>query len=136
MRISDHYPIIVTPEKNAARDFWLDYLSFQVTFDSSWFSLLTDETATVSIAFMTPDHPSAPPGPEVFNGTGMCFELEVDDAQAAHDELTGKGLSVDYPLTDEPFGQRRFGFCDPAGLWVDVIEQIPPTAGFWDEYMV
>ncbi len=57
---------------------------------------------------MTPDHPSSPPGPETFAGIGLCFEMEVGDAKAAHDELIERGLPVTYPLTDEPFGQRRF----------------------------
>ena len=84
---------------------------------------------------MTPDHPSAPPGSETFSGRGVCFELEVDDVDEAHAELTGKGVSVTYPLSDEPFGQRRFGFADPSGLWIDVVEQIEPEAGYWERYM-
>jgi hypothetical protein len=24
---------------------------------------------------------------------------------------------------------------DPAGVWIDVIEQIEPQAGYWDRYM-
>lgn len=136
MRFSDRYPIIVTAEKDAARDFWASRLGFEVAFDSTWFSLLVAEDGTASIAFMAPDHPSAPPGPETFDGTGLCFELEVDDAQSVHDTLTERGLPVAYPLTDEPFGQRRFGFTDPSGLWIDVVEQIEPRAGFWDRYMV
>lgn len=136
MRFTDRYPIITTADKDASRDFWSNYLDFEVAFDSSWFSLLVAEAGTASIAFMTPDHPSVKPGPEAFNGTGLCFELEVEDAETAHGTLLSKGLPIDYPLTDEPFGQRRFGFADPSGLWVDVVEQIEPRAGFWDKYMV
>ncbi|MEY9142096.1 VOC family protein [Bradyrhizobium elkanii] len=136
MRFSDRYPIIVTARKNEARDFWANRLGFEVAFDSLWFCLLVAEGGTASIAFMTPDHPSAPPGPEVFGGNGLCFEMEVEDAKAAYDELAGRGLPVTYALTDEPFGQRRFGFTDPSGLWVDVVEQIEPKAGFWDRYML
>ena len=33
---------------------------------------------------------------------------------------------MSYPLRDEPFGQRRFGLFDPAGVWIDVVEQIEP----------
>lgn len=135
MRFSDRYPIIITTEKDAARDFWMDRLGFELAFDSTWFSLLVAKDSTASIAFMTPDHPSTPPGPETFGGNGLCFELEVDDAQAAHDNLTSRGLHVAYPLTDEPFGQRRFGFIDPSGLWVDIVQQIGPQTGFWDKYM-
>lgn len=49
--------------------------------------------------------------------------------------MTRAGAPITYPLQDEPFGQRRFGFHDPSGLWVDIVEQIDPAAGFWDRYM-
>jgi len=38
-------------------------------------------------------------------------------------------------MTDEPWGQRRFGVTDPAGMWVDVVEQIKPAAGWWEPYL-
>ena len=66
MRIRDNYPIIVTGRKDEARDFWQRFLGFRPVFDSSWFTLMTDEGSGSSIAFMTPDHPSAPPGPDAF----------------------------------------------------------------------
>lgn len=135
MRLLTNYPIIVTAQKNESRSFWERHLGFRAVFDSTWFTLMTDAGTGASIAFMTPDHPSAPPGPSTFTGHGMCFELEVDDAARAHSELTARGLTVAYPLTDEPFGQRRFGFTDPSGLWVDVVEQIEPEAGYWNRYM-
>ncbi|CAN7341639.1 VOC family protein [Phyllobacterium sp. LjRoot231] len=85
---------------------------------------------------MTPDHPSAPPGSESFSGTGMCFELQVEDARATFEKISATGLKIEYPLTDEPFGQRRFGFHDPSGLWIDIVEQIESEAGFWGKYMI
>ncbi len=135
MRFEDRYAIIVTPHKNACRDFWAKYLGFDVVFDSTWFSLLAAEEGSATLAFMTPDHPSAPPGADAFSGKGMCFELQVADAQAASQELTAKGLPITYAITREPFGQLRFGFFDPSGLWVDVVEQVEPQAGYWDRYM-
>ncbi len=136
MRLTDRYPIIVTDHKDACRDFWERHLGFAAAFDSTWFTWLTTADGSGSIAFMAPDHPSAPPGPETFTGTGMCFELQVEDATATHAALAATGLPIEYGLTDEPFGQRRFGFRDPSGLWVDVVEQTEPAAGYWDRYMV
>ena len=134
MRFVDRYPIIVTPKLFACRDFWVTHPGFAVVFEASWFVLLAPPDGSASLAFMSPDHPSAPPGPEAFSGAGMCFELQVEDARAAHDAAVAAGLPVGLPLTDEPFGQRRFGFRDPAGLWVDVVEQIEPATGFWERY--
>ena len=135
VRFIDRYPIFVTPRVAACRDFWVAHLGFSVVFEATWFVLLQAEGDTASLAFMTPEHPSAPPGPEPFAGPGMCFELQVEDARAAHAEALARGLPVTLPLTDEPFGQRRFGFTDPSGLWVDVVEQIEPVAGFWARYV-
>ena len=132
MRFVDRYPIIVTPSLAACRDFWAERLDFEVVFEADWFVLLQAEGA--SLAFMHPDHPSAPPGPETFSGKGVCFELQVEDAAAAYEAWIAKA-PADYPLAREPFGQLRFGFFDPSGLWVDVVEQVEPAAGFWDRYM-
>ena len=135
MKFSDRYPLIVTPHKNACRDFWVKYLGFNVGFDSDWFVWLSAEDGSASMAFMTPDHPSAPPGSDVFSGKGMCFELQVDNAQAAYDEMKALNAPIALALTTEPFGQKRFGFSDPSGLWIDVVEQIESAAGYWDKYM-
>ncbi|WP_439814122.1 VOC family protein [Zavarzinia sp. CC-PAN008] len=136
MTFVDRYPIIVTERMADCAAFWARHLDFTAVFTSSWFTLLTARDGSASIAFMTPDHPSAPPGPESFSGKGLCFELQVEDARKAHAEAKAAGLPIGLELRDEPFGQRRFGFHDPSGLWVDVVEQIDPAAGFWDRYMV
>mgnify|MGYP006335796647 FL=1 len=135
MKFSDRYPIIVTPHKDACREFWVRHLGFEVGFDAAWFCWLHAGDGSASIAFMTPDHPSAPPGSGVFSGQGVCFELQVDDVDAAHAAFAASGAAIGYALTDEPFGQRRFGFVDPSGLWVDVVQQIDPAPGYWERYM-
>ena len=65
----------------------------------------------------------------------MFITVQVTDAAAEFDRLTGSGLSIAYPLHDEPWGQRRFALYDPSGTWLDVIQQIAPAPGFWDKYL-
>jgi catechol 2,3-dioxygenase-like lactoylglutathione lyase family enzyme len=136
MNYQDRYPIIVTPALHACRDFWVQRLGWQCGFESRWFVWLGAVDGSASIAFMAPDHPSAPPGPEAFGGLGMCFELQVADAASALADFRARGGVAELPLTDEAFGQRRFGFRDPAGLWVDVVQQTEPQPGYWDRYKV
>lgn len=136
MRFTDRYPLIVTSKKDECSAFWTEKMGFEVGFDSSWFVWLQAPDQGASIAFMTPDHPSAPPGSDEFTGKGITFEVDVDDVDAAYEELRAAGVPISYELTDEPFGQRRFGFHDPSGLWIDIVQQIEPAAGFWDRYMV
>ena len=123
MRFKDRYPIVVTSQKAACRDFWVRHLAFTVAFEIDWFAYLVAEDGSASIAFMTPDHPSSPPGPEPYTA-GISMELEVEDADAALAELRASGREPDYPLTDEPFGQRRFSLRDPSGLWINIVQQV------------
>jgi len=126
MHFVDRYPIIVTARMHACRGFWQRHLGFAVAFENDWFVYM--QAAGASIAFMSPDHPSSPPGPEPY-AAGISMELEVADAAAALAELRASGRDPDYPLTDEPFGQRRFSLKDPSGLWVNIVQQLEMPEG-------
>ncbi len=136
MHLQDCYPIIITDQLLACRDFYVRWFGLEVGFESTWFVWLHATRGRASLAFMHPDHPSAPPGPEPFSGDGMCLEFQVADAEHEHERLQREGLVITYALHDEPFGQRRFGLFDPAGVWIDVVEQIAPAAGWWDKYLL
>jgi catechol 2,3-dioxygenase-like lactoylglutathione lyase family enzyme len=139
MHVRDLYPLITTPDLFSARDFYVRHFSFDVAFEASWFVYLTGQPdgdgRGATLAFMHPDHPSNPPGPEPFDGRGMILTVEVADATAMFERLSAAGAPIIHPLTDEAWGQRRFMTRDPAGVLVDVVQQIDPEAGFWDRYM-
>ncbi|WP_103508504.1 VOC family protein [Streptomyces sp. SM13] len=48
--------------------------------------------------------------------------LQVDDAEAAHDELRAKGVSVLRPPKREPWGLVEMWIEDPDGLRIAVVE--------------
>jgi catechol 2,3-dioxygenase-like lactoylglutathione lyase family enzyme len=136
MQLQDFYPIVITERMTECRDFYVRWFGFEVAFEASWFLLLASQSSRpASLAFMRPDHPSAPPGPEPYSGHGMCLEFQVGDAAAEHRRMADDGAPITLALTDEPFGQRRFGLFDPAGVWIDVVEQIEPAPGWWDRYL-
>jgi catechol 2,3-dioxygenase-like lactoylglutathione lyase family enzyme len=136
VHIQDLYPIIVTDRRAECRDFYVRWFGFEVVFEASWFVYLAARgERAFGIAFMSLDHPSQPPGPERFDGRGMFLTLQVADAAKELESLQAGGLSIAYPLRDEPWGQRRFAVHDPAGTWVDVIQPIDPAPGFWDPYL-
>ncbi len=135
MQLQAAYPVIVTDKMVECRDFYVSRLGFEVVFEASWFVYLaSSDNPTFAVAFMTSDHPSTPPGPDRFNGKGMFLTLQVADAAVQFDRLERAGVSFAYTLKVEPWGQKRFALIDPAGMWVDVVEQIEPAVGFWDEY--
>ncbi|QYU70056.1 VOC family protein [Leptolyngbya sp. 15MV] len=140
MQVRDLYPLITTPALFQARDFYMQHFGFTVAFEAAWFVFLIGtpdpDSRGATLAFMHPDHPSNPPGPETFDGRGMIVTIEVADAAAAFARVSAGGAPIVHPLTDEAWGQRRFMTRDPAGILVDVVQQIEPAAGFWDRYAI
>jgi len=56
------------------------------------------------------------------------FGIDVGDpaaVDAAHTELTRRGLRVVYLLTNEAWGVRRFFVEDPSGTVVNVLAHLP-----------
>jgi catechol 2,3-dioxygenase-like lactoylglutathione lyase family enzyme len=142
MKIQDAYPVIVTNQLKACRDFYQRWFGFEVGFEANWFIWLysaTDQTSenqrSYSLAFMHSSHPSNPPGPECFSGQGMFLTLQVEDASAEYERLRQAGLKIEYGLHDEPWGQRRFMVRDPAGTMIDVVQQTEPEPDYWLPYI-
>lgn len=138
MRVRDLYPLITTAKLLEARDFYVAHFGFEVMFEASWFVYLSgpgdDNARGATLAFMHPDHPSNPPGPESFDGKGMILTIEVSDAAAVFQRFANSDAPIVHPLTDEEWGQRRFMTRDPAGVLVDVVQQIEPKQGYWERY--
>ena len=139
MKVRDLYPLITTTRLFEARDFYVRHFGFGVAFEASWFVYLQgapeEGQRGATLAFMHPDHPTCPPGPDSFDGRGMILTIEVADAASVHERLSTAGAPVVHPLRDEDWGQRRFMVRDPAGILVDVVQQIDPKPGYWDQYM-
>jgi uncharacterized glyoxalase superfamily protein PhnB len=47
--------------------------------------------------------------------------VEVSDVDAVHKRALDRRLEVVYPLTDEPWGVRRFFVADPNGVVLNVM---------------
>jgi uncharacterized glyoxalase superfamily protein PhnB len=58
------------------------------------------------------------------NHTDATGGLEVEDVDAVHAKAIELGLPVVYPLTNEPWGVRRFFVTDPNGVVVNVMSHI------------
>ena len=108
MAIIDSYPLFTVSRLADSRDFFLRHFDMQVVFEANWVAMLGFGDS-IRLGLMTAEHPSRPPGPEVFSGEGAIFTIQTDDAAAllAHKPLTnrcgdrfparrtGKGLRLD-----------------------------------------
>lgn len=69
-------------------------------------------SANVQISLMTRDLTAA---------VNPAVSVEVDDLDAAFAAAQALGLEIVHPLTDEPWGVRRFFFKDDDGTVVNVL---------------
>lgn len=137
VQFADVYTVTMTKDLAACRDFYTKWFGFQPVFESTWFLMLVSQgERPFTIAFMHEDHPSTPPVLPAFNAkAGAFLTFQVEDSKAVYEQLKKDGMPIHYPLKDEAWGQRRFSVIDPNGLFIDVVQQIEPKAGFWDAYM-
>jgi catechol 2,3-dioxygenase-like lactoylglutathione lyase family enzyme len=103
--------ILPVSDVDAAKAFYVDQVGFiadhdQTVSDEVRFVQLTPRGSACSIAFgkgLTDAEPGSVKG----------LQVVVDDAQAAYDELSGRGVAVD-GVEDMPWGRFVF-FADPDG---------------------
>jgi catechol 2,3-dioxygenase-like lactoylglutathione lyase family enzyme len=100
-----------------ATAFYVDVLGLEVVMDHGWIVTLADaERPGVQLSLMTHDA-SAPVVP--------VASIEVDDVDAAYRLALARGAEIVHPLTDEPWGVRRFFARDPDGNVVNVLGHAP-----------
>jgi uncharacterized glyoxalase superfamily protein PhnB len=55
------------------------------------------------------------------------MSIEVADVDAVHSRAVAQGVTIVYPLTNEPWGVRRFFLVDPNGTVINVLTHIGAT---------
>lgn len=133
MKFDSFYPVIGTQKVAETRDFYVQHFGFEISFEADWYISLQHESG-VQLAILDYTHPTMPADYRK-PVQGLLLNFEVQDATAEYERLIkGLGLPVMRDLRDEDFGQRHFITVDPAGVLVDVIEIIPPSAEFAAQY--
>lgn len=119
------YPLLITDELKACATFYVDNFGFTIVFEQDWYIHLVHEESGAELAFMVPNSDNQPKELHAaFKGQGMVYGFEVKDAAAEWERLKDKGLDVVVELKDEPWGQRHFILKDPAGIYIDVVQQL------------
>ena len=106
-------PNLPSQSLQAAKDFYGDVLGLRPVMDHGWVVTLSDaERPTAQLNFMT--HEAT--GPVIPDAS-----IEVDDVDACHAAAVEAGAEIVHPLTDEPWGVRRFFVRDPDGHVINVL---------------
>jgi catechol 2,3-dioxygenase-like lactoylglutathione lyase family enzyme len=112
MSIRRVVPNIASDKLEACREFYAGLLGFQVAMDMGWIlTVVSPSNPTAQLSVVREDA-TAPVIPQI--------TVEVADVDAVHAEAVRRGLEIVHPLTDEPWGVRRFFVKDPNGVVLNV----------------
>jgi len=96
--------------------FWTGLLGLETAMDMGWVVNHRSGTSTAAQVQLISRDASAPEDSRV--------SVEVDDVDAVHDKAVAAGYEIVHPLTDEPWGVRRFFVKDPAGHVINVLSHL------------
>lgn len=134
-KISSYYPVIGSQNGQALTGFFQQQLAFVTVYSSDWYwHLSMKDQPEVNVAIVDSNHKSVP---AAFRQpvTGLLLNFEMDDVTAYYQTCVEKNWQIVLPLKDEPWGQRHFIASTPEpGLLLDIIQVIPPSAEFADNY--
>ena len=106
-------PDFHSPDPGASRSFYAEVLGLEVAMDMGWIvTVAAPGNPAAQISLMQRDA-SAPVQPDA--------SIEVDDVDAAHAAARRLGCEIVHPLTDEPWGVRRFFVREPNGKVLNIL---------------
>lgn len=104
---------VATSSVKELQQFYVALFDLDVVMDMGWIATLSSaQTAPVQISFAS-EGGSGTPVPDL--------SIEVEDVDAVYERAQALGHEIFYPLTDEPWGVRRFYLHDPAGKLLNVL---------------
>lgn len=110
MRVSANLPVA---DIEAARAFYTDFLGLRnEEFNLGWVARFSAPDRDAHVQLVTADA-TAPEFPAI--------SVHADDVDAAYTEAQSLGYEIVHPLTDEPWGVRRFFVRSPDGTVINVV---------------
>ncbi|MCJ8010781.1 VOC family protein [Paenibacillus sp. KQZ6P-2] len=104
---------IDTKDIGLAKIFYQDVLGLDLLMDHGWISTYgSSQEMKIQISFASQGG-SETPTPDL--------SIEVDDVDFVYDRMKRAGFQIEYGLTEEPWGVRRFYVRDPFGKLINIL---------------
>jgi len=113
MTIRRVVPDLASDDLPASVDFYSGLLGLEPVMDHGWIVTLADPEHPERQLSLASGDASAPVVPHV--------SIEVDDVDHAHELAQRMGAEIVHPLTDEPWGVRRFFVRSPDGHILNIL---------------
>lgn len=107
---------IASSDIDKAKLFYTEVLGMKILMDQGWIATYgSEEEMGVQISFAS-EGGSGTPVPDL--------SIEVDDVDTAYQLMEEHHFKIEYSLTNEPWGVRRFYVRDPFGKLVNILAHI------------
>lgn len=107
---------LATGDVQGVAAFYSDLLSLNILMDMGWIVTLgADELAPVQLSVASTGG-SGSPVPDL--------SVQVSDLAEVFERAEAMGVPITYPITEEPWGIRRFMVHDPMGRLINITEHI------------
>ena len=127
------YTVIMSTKIQEERDFFKTFFDFQETFTSDWYISLSSEGFELALIDVTHETIPADFRKEC---QGIIVNIEVDNVDELYSTIMEHdNVSLLLDIKSEDFGQRHFIIQSPSGIMVDVIQVIPPSEEFAENYI-
>ena len=106
-------PNFQADEPTASAEFYAEVVGLEVAMDLGWI-----------VTFAAPDNPVAQVSVMRHDASASVHpdaSIEVDDVEAAHEAAQRLGCEIVHPLTDEPWGVRRFFVRERYGKVLNIL---------------
>ncbi len=94
-------------------ELYVDVLGLELAMDLGWISTFTAPGNPAAQLSVVSEEATAPVRPDV--------SIEIDDVDAVYAEVQRRGYEIVHPLTDEPWGVRRFFVRDASGHVLTIL---------------
>ncbi len=102
------------------RNFYENLIGLEVGMDLGWIMTFgSTSNPTAQLTIIKKDQ-TAPVNP--------TLTIEVEDVGAVYAKAIKMGFNIVHPLTDEPWGVRRFFVVDPNGQVVNIMSHIAKSS--------
>jgi predicted enzyme related to lactoylglutathione lyase len=113
-------PNISSDRMEESRKFYADFLGLNLVMDMEWiltFASVSNPTAQISI--VKNDKPN------VFD-SDITISIEVNNIDSLYKKAVALNYKIPYPITNEPWGVRRFFVKDPNNVIVNIMCHLFP----------
>ena len=116
MPIRRTVPNIKSEDPEQSLDFFNQFLGMEVAMNKEWIiTFASADNPTAQINLIRHDEPDA---------LHPDISIEVDEVDKMYSKAKAQNIEIVYPITDEPWGVRRFFVADPNGTIVNILSHL------------